>query len=291
MDISQLIRQRLDDLGLDQKNLAAAAEVSESYISQLLKKKKSPPAPGRTQLYEKMADFLKLPAGELSHLAEVQRKQELKKRIADPPQPLLAEFRELILRKCPSERRAALRRIFEKDTFGELERLIGQKLLEVSQGIARRELRRDEGVRLMESMGAMNSYQRRAAILDFLDTNVFYVTVENRVGLLDAIIHSWDIDLKNFSLEVVPHPRLGPDALRRFEFSEVKADDRFEIEAGFAQFLHDKSLSGDASAEEIEFLQSLQFRGRRPTALYFYRELQSLRDPLHFPPTESGKVN
>ncbi len=34
--------------------------------------------------------------------------------------------------------------------------------------------------------------------------------------------------------------------------------------------------------DEIEFLKNLKFRGRRPTALYYYRELQNLRDPLHF---------
>jgi len=37
-----------------------------------------------------------------------------------------------------------------------------------------------------------------------------------------------------------------------------------------------------ATAEETEFLKKLRFKGRRPTALYFYRELQNLRDPLHF---------
>jgi hypothetical protein len=34
--------------------------------------------------------------------------------------------------------------------------------------------------------------------------------------------------------------------------------------------------------EETEFLRRLRFAGRRPTALYYYRELQNLRDPLHF---------
>ena len=34
--------------------------------------------------------------------------------------------------------------------------------------------------------------------------------------------------------------------------------------------------------EEIEFLRALKFTHKRPTALYYYRELQSLRDPLHF---------
>jgi len=28
----------------------------------------------------------------------------------------------------------------------------------------------------------------------------------------------------------------------------------------------------------------LRFKGKRPTPLYYYRELQNLRDPLHFAP-------
>lgn len=36
--------------------------------------------------------------------------------------------------------------------------------------------------------------------------------------------------------------------------------------------------------EEIEFLAELRFKKGRPTALCYYRELQSLRDPLHFRP-------
>ncbi len=38
----------------------------------------------------------------------------------------------------------------------------------------------------------------------------------------------------------------------------------------------------DATGEEIEFLRKLLFARRRPTPLYYYRELQNLRDPLHF---------
>ncbi|MDZ4340000.1 MAG: helix-turn-helix transcriptional regulator, partial [candidate division NC10 bacterium] len=40
-----MIRQRLEELGADQRDLATAAQVTESYISQLLTRKKSPPAP------------------------------------------------------------------------------------------------------------------------------------------------------------------------------------------------------------------------------------------------------
>ena len=48
MDVCQLIKRRLEELGLEQKDLAAAAEVTDSYISQLLARKKLPPAPDRT---------------------------------------------------------------------------------------------------------------------------------------------------------------------------------------------------------------------------------------------------
>ena len=58
MDLPLVIRQRLAGLGFDQKHLADAAQVTESYISQLLTGKKAPPAPNRTDIYDKMEDFL-----------------------------------------------------------------------------------------------------------------------------------------------------------------------------------------------------------------------------------------
>jgi len=81
---------------------------------------------------------------------------------------------------------------------------------------------------------------------------------------------------------VVLNRRLAPGRVKRFEFVEQEQQKRFAIEPGFEQFLNDKSLSGDTAEEEIEFLKALEFKGRHPTALYYYRELQNLRDPLHF---------
>ena len=37
-----------------------------------------------------------------------------------------------------------------------------------------------------------------------------------------------------------------------------------------------------ATDEEVRFLKRLKFKGKRPTPLFYYRELQNLRDPLHF---------
>jgi len=99
MDVSQVIQQKLIELGLDQRDLADAAEVTESYISQLLTRKKMPPAPERTDIYDKLGRALKLPAGKLASLADLQRKHELKKKIQTSPLPLFKEVRELLLRK------------------------------------------------------------------------------------------------------------------------------------------------------------------------------------------------
>ena len=73
MDFPLFIRQRLKELKTEQRDLATAARVTESYISQLLTGKKAPPAPERTEIYVRMETFLRLPAGKLAAIG-VQRK-------------------------------------------------------------------------------------------------------------------------------------------------------------------------------------------------------------------------
>ena len=94
-------------------------------------------------------------------------------------------------------------------------------------------------------------------------------------------METWDVDLTTFSMQVVLNRRLAPGDPKRFEFVEM-APDPAEAEPGLKEFLRDSSLSGTATKEEVEFLKKLIFNGKRPTPLYYYRELQSLRDPLHF---------
>src|SRR5271168_4833392 len=149
VDVTLVIKQRLSELGLDQRDLAAAIQVTDSYISQLLTRKKAPPAPARTDIYDRMGEFLNFPAGELSKLADVQRQEELKKRVAEPPAPLFKERRDLVLGKCEPERQPEVRRIFEKEPFCELERLVTQKLLDVAQSVAKEELRSEGWLRSM----------------------------------------------------------------------------------------------------------------------------------------------
>jgi hypothetical protein len=74
----------------------------------------------------------------------------------------------------------------------------------------------------------------------------------------------------------------APGQPKRFEFVEKEPGEPLEQEPGLTAFLQDPSFSGQPTRAEIEFLRSLRFKGKRPTPLYYYRELQNLRDPLHF---------
>src|SRR5438094_5684229 len=283
MDVPLLIQRKLTERGLGQRDLADAAEVTESYISQLLSRKKTPPAPERTDIYEKLEKFLKLPAGKLAGLADVQRKQELKRKIQSPPLPLFKEVRELLLEKCKRPKRRQIRAIFEKEPFGELERLVTQKLLDVVKALAREELNRQSWLRLLARENGRSYKQVRVAVLEFLDTDVFNITPENCVAFVNPLVVTWDVDLASFELEIVLNRRIVPDYFKTFEFVEKEFSASSVEEPGLRKFLKDRSLCGNATPEEVEFLRQLRFKnGRRPTALYYYRELQNLRDPLHF---------
>src|SRR5436853_103528 len=170
-----------------------AARVTESYISQLLTGKKAPPAPERTDIYDRMETFLRLPAGKLATLADLIRMDALKRKLEDPPSPLFKEVRELILRKYASGNAQPIRAMFER--------------------------------------------------------------------------------------EIVLNRRLAPGHPKKFEFVEREPVPPVNEEPGLQAFLQDPSLAGDATAEEIEFLKKLTFTRNRPTPLYYYRELQNLRDP------------
>ena len=282
MDVAQLIQQKLSEHRLDQRDLADAADVTESYISQLLSRKKTPPAPERTDIYEKLGGLLQLPAGKLADLADLQRKEWLKKKIQSPLAPLFKEVRELLLQKCKQQRRREVRAIFEKEPFGELERLITQKLMDVVKTLAKEELKRENWLRIVARESGRTYKQMRVAVLEFLDADVFNITPQSCIAFLDPLVEWWDIDLSSFSLEVVLNRRITLAPVRKFEFVDKEPEAAVE-EPGMREFIKDRSLSGDATREELEFLRRLRFKdGRRPTPLYYYRELQNLRDPLHF---------
>jgi hypothetical protein len=91
---------------------------------------------------------LKFRSGELAKLAELQRHEALKRKLADPPAPLFKEVRELVLRKCKPDKEKQIAAIFENQPFGELELLVTQKLLDVVKKVARQELESENWLHL-----------------------------------------------------------------------------------------------------------------------------------------------
>ena len=198
----------------------------------------------------------------------------------------MKETRELILRKCVPARQQQIRAIFERQPFGELERLVTQTLLDVIRRVARVELDNEAWLHEVADLSDKSYAQMRVIILEFLDTDIFDISSADCISFLNPLLARWDIDLSTFDMEIVLNERLVPGEPKRFAFVEKDVDSVDGDEPGFTEFLKDATLSGDASAEEVEFLRKLRFKDKRPSALYFYRALQNLRDPLHFQPEQ-----
>jgi len=176
-----------------------------------------------------------------------------------------------------------MRAIFDKEPFGELERFITQKLLDVVKGLAREELNRESRLRIVARESGRSYKQMRVAVLEFLDTDVFSITPDNCIAFLNPLIVSWDIDLASFALRIALNSKIVSARSKKFEFVEKEDHLSSDEEPGLREFLDDRSLGGNTTPEELDFLRQLRFEnGRRPTALYYYRELQNFRDPLHF---------
>lgn len=282
MTFSALIKARLGKLGYGQKDLARAAQVTDSYISQLLGDRKAPPARDRTDIYAKMEAFLGLAPGELERLAEIERAEELKRRLGRRPEPMFQQFRDLILSKCARDRREEVRAIFEAQPFGTLEQLVAQTMLDVVQGVARQELDDEDWIRLAARVGGRSREAMRVIVLEFLDTDVFHVSSESCVNFLDPLVQSWSVDLETLRLEITLEGTLVAKPRRTFRFVEQHPGEGPDEEPALAEFLGDRQLSDRATDEEVGLLRRHRFAGRRPNKLYYYRALQNLRDPVHF---------
>lgn len=279
MGVAIAVRKRLEALGLEQKDLAAAAGVTESYVSQLLRARKLPPDPLRTDLYKRMDRFLKLPVGALGRLAGMERRQQQEVNGGVPP--MFDDVRALVIEKCASIRRAQIKTIVAQQPFGELERLVTQTLLDVSHDVARAELDNIRWIRKIANSSRRSDQEMRLATISFLETDVYHLTSDHCTSFLRPLVKSWDVDLSTFAIVVViDHPAPG-DPTRRFAMIEQPAVP-VDGQSGFRAFRADPVLSALVTDDELVFLRGLPLGRRQGTALYYYRELQNLRDPLHF---------
>ena len=278
MDFALVVRHRLEELGLGQRDLANKAEVTESYVSQLLSRKKLPPRPNRTDLYDKMSRVLGLPREELARLAALEHHEALDQKWQQAPPARFGPMRELVLGKCRRSRQPQMRAIFEKQPFGELEQLITRTLIEIVRGEARAHARDDDWVRSIARTTGNSYREMRVRMIELLESDP-RASIGDFSPFLDALVGSWDYDLDDFTLEV----ELAGGVRRRFGFREETGRESGADERGLRAFLGDSKLSAGATTEEIDILRRIHFpRGVRPNALFYYRTLQNLRDPLHF---------
>src|SRR3989442_467651 len=160
---------------------------------------------------------------------------------------------KLILRKCAPGKEKQIRAIFEKQPFGELERLVTQKLLDVGKRVAKEELKNENWLHLVAGLSDRSYEEMRVIILEFLDTDILNLSVENCAAFLYPLIESWDIDLATFGVQVVLNRGLAPGHPRRFEFVE-REPDHFEEEPGVKEFLGDDARSHGGTEEESAVL-------------------------------------
>src|SRR2546427_5055737 len=140
-----------------------------------------------------MGKFLKLPGGNLTKLADHQRKEVLKRNLDDPPKPLFREVRELILRKCAPGKVKQVRVIFEKQPFGELESLVTQKLLDVVKRVAKDELESETWLHSVARLSGRSYQALRVSIIEFMDADAFNVSVENCESFLRSEEHTSEL--------------------------------------------------------------------------------------------------
>lgn len=88
-----------------------------------------------------------------------------------------------------------MRAIFKKKPFGALERLVTQKLLNVVNSVAKEEAESENWLHRIAQLSGPSYEQMRVIVLDFLDADVFNVSVDHCVSLLDPLFEFWDIGL------------------------------------------------------------------------------------------------
>lgn len=205
--VGQLVRRRLRELQRSPRELAEVAEVPERYITDLLTGRRQPPAPGRTDLYERMTKFLRLHRNDLSTCARAERAAG--ERGKQRPHP---KVRERLMALCdPGKARLIDRRLARKGS-APLDRLIAARLLDVAQGLMRRVLDDEVGLRLAASRNGRTYLEMRMRVLDFLDATAETLTADDHDDFLRPHIAAWDIDLETHTMRIVlrthePAPR------------------------------------------------------------------------------------
>jgi hypothetical protein len=206
--VSELLKSRLRDTKRTSADLAAAIEVPESYVDELVSGKRRPPRPARTDIYERMTRFLGLGRNDLVESAKWERDSK-----APSTKGPVDEVRDLVLSLCQPDTAKALEKRAKKD-HTELTGLI-QRVLDVVQGAVCRVLEDQIALRIAATQNGMNYTDMRLRVLEFLDATAETLTVNDFAYFVRPQIAQWDIDPEHGALRVLLRSREPQERHRR----------------------------------------------------------------------------
>jgi len=198
IEVRSLLDKRLKELEHTSQALAEAAEVPIEYIDDLMSGKRPPPLPGRSDLYDRMASFLKVALSDLELCATFER--------GDPstvkPRAPKPAIRTALLGLCEPKTAKKLEARRAKQGPAELVGYI-QRVLGVVQRTVRRSLADRMGLRLQARHSGKTYESARLEVLDFLDTTAATLTAAEVAKFIQPRIAKWDVEIDAGVLRVV----------------------------------------------------------------------------------------
>ena len=196
--VGELVKKTLRQLQRSPDELAAAVQVSPEYVNDLIAGRRRPPLPGRTDVYDRMASFLRLGRHALETCALAERTAT----VSETPRGPTAEVAERLLALCEPATAKALKRRGARDGGAELAQLT-QRLLDVVQGLVRRMLDDQIGLRIASAEHGVPYVGLRVRLLEFLDGAPDTLTLADMTEHVTPRIALWDVDLEADVLRVV----------------------------------------------------------------------------------------
>jgi hypothetical protein len=196
--VGQLVRQALRQAERSADDLAAAIQVPPEYVHDLITGRRRPPLPGRTDVYDRMASFLRLGRHALEACALAERSAAA----AAPAPGSSSEVAAALLALCEPETARELKRRAARDGGAELARLT-ERLLGLVQGMVRRVLDDQVGLRLAAAERGMTYVELRVRLLEFLDGAPDTLTLTDLSEHVVPRVARWDVDLDTDVLRLV----------------------------------------------------------------------------------------
>ncbi len=198
IEVRRLLAKRLTELEQTSQALAEAAEVPIEYIDDLLAGNRPPPMPRRSDIYDRMASFLKVALSDLEICATFERGDPS----ASKPRMPKPAIRSVLLGLCDPKTAQQLEARRTKRGPAELVGVI-QRVLGVVQREVRRSLADRVGLRLQARHSSKTYEAARLEVLEFLDTTAATLTAADVSKFVQPRIARWDIDIDTGVLRVV----------------------------------------------------------------------------------------